>query len=306
MGDGITCYALRRAGYRVGIAADVYSTHLGDQDPLVHPAYLASKQAASGLGTVYPSYPELREAGRPPRLEELALAAPVLAALHERGIELADTVELSSEPWPQLAAVEPRIESAVKGRRTAAARWSYRGRSPLAPGGAVAVVVICGGEQEQALFADALAGASEWVILLSCDPSPQPGPCWELECELPGPDPTVLGLARIAGRTRWRRAIGYSTSENRDHWLRLMAAAAFGENTPLRLYVFRQKQPRPPAPSRWWDPASGRELREDGSGEIARPTAPRWRAPLRRPSRLGPLLTKGTRLVRAEWYLRRG
>ena len=76
MSDGITSYAIRRSGFRVGVAAHVMATHLGDQDPERHPDYLARKQAASGLGTVYPEYPELAQAPRPPLLRELGLAAP--------------------------------------------------------------------------------------------------------------------------------------------------------------------------------------------------------------------------------------
>jgi Glycosyl transferase family 2 len=306
MSDGITCYALRRAGYRVGIAANVYSTHLGDQDPLLHPAYLAGKQSASGIGTVYPSYPELQQAGRPPQLQELALAAPVLAVLSERGVEPADTVELSRRLFPPLGAVEARIESCVKGRRTAAARWSYHASSPLAPGGAVAVAVLCADKHDDGLLADAFAGAGEWVVLLTDDLSPQPAADWELECELPGPNPVIHRLAKIAGRTRWRRAIGYTTSENHDRWLAMMAASAFGTNTPLRLYVFRRHPSRPAPPSRWCDPATGEPLGEHGDGEeIVRPAAPRWRVPQQRANRLGASLTKLSRLVRAEWYLHR-
>lgn len=305
MSDGITCYALRRAGYRVGIAADIYSTHLGDQDPLLHPAYLAGKQTASGLGTVYPAYPELRAARRPPRIEELVLAAPVLAALRDCGVDPVDTVELSSERWPQLGAVEPRVESIARGRRTAAARWSYRERSPLAPGGTSAAAVISTGKHEKGLLADAFAGAAEWVLLLTRDLSPRAEPGWELERELPGPDPTIHALAKIAGRARRRRAIGYATSEDSEHWLAVMAAGAFGESTPLRLYVFRRDTPRPAPPCRWCDPVTGEPLGERGSGEITRPTAPRWRAPLRRGSRFGALLTKLIRLLRAEWHLKR-
>jgi len=57
MSDGITCHALRRAGYRVGIAANIYATHLGDGDAERHPDYLARKQVASGWSTTYPRYP---------------------------------------------------------------------------------------------------------------------------------------------------------------------------------------------------------------------------------------------------------
>ena len=64
MSDGITCYALRRAGYRVGIASEVYATHLGDGDPQRHPDYLARKSAASGWGVTYPDYPELADAAQ--------------------------------------------------------------------------------------------------------------------------------------------------------------------------------------------------------------------------------------------------
>jgi hypothetical protein len=304
MSDGITCYALRRAGYRIGVAANVYCTHLGDQDPLLHPAYLASKQASSGLGSVYPSYPEIEQASHPATLEQLALAAPVLAELEQRGVRAEDTVELSRERWPELSSVEPAIECAVRARRSAGARWSYRGRSPLAEGGALAVAVICASRHDEQLLNDAFQSAGKWVVLLSGESTPQIGSGWRLQCELPGPNPVLQGLLKITRRRRWRARVGYSTSEEREQWLGLMRSGAFGESTPLRLYVFERERPLEPAPWRWRDPLSGEELAANGSGEITPPTPPRRRSPLRRANRVGALLTKLSRLIRAEWYLR--
>jgi hypothetical protein len=288
MGDGVTAYALRRSGYRVGIASDVWCTHLGDQDPLRHPQHIASKQA--GLGVVYPRYPELASSRRPPLLGELALAAPLLAALEHHGIDPAEVVELSRERWPPLSAVEPSVEAAVRGRRVAAARFVYEDVPPVRPGGAGAIA-LCGPRHDQALLDDALGLAREWIVLLTAAVGLAIPPGWSLVAELPGPHPVIWRVARIASRRRWRRALGYSTSEHGSAWLSVMRAACFGERPALRAYVLRRDQPLERAPERW----------EPGAA-VAR--APRWRPRLgRRGGRLGALLTKATRLLRAEWQL---
>ncbi|HEY1689702.1 MAG TPA: glycosyltransferase [Solirubrobacteraceae bacterium] len=302
--DGITSYALRRSGYRVGIAAKVYSTHLGDQDPARHPEYLARKQAASGVGTVYPSYPELRSAGRPPKLEELALAAPVLAALKARHVDPADVVELSLERWPPLASAEPRIESCVKGLRTAAARWSYSAGSPLVPGGAVAVAIVCLEGQQERLLADAFEGAAEWVALLTDDSIPKSLQGWTLEEELPGPHPVIHRLAKVAERRHWRRALGYTTVEDRERWLHLFAFGAYGDTTRLRLYVFHRDEPLDRPVNRWRG-TSASDHPDEREMEFARPSMPSSHVPMNRSGRIGAFATKFGRLLWAEWHLLR-
>jgi hypothetical protein len=280
MSDGITSYAIRRAGFRVGIAADVLATHLGDQDPERHPDYLARKQAASGLGTVYPDYPELANSRRPPLLRELAHAAPVLAAMERHGIEPADTVELTREAWPALAAVEPRVEAAT---RLAA------GEVPLQPAGAGTIALVCQDGHDDVLLAQAARGAAEWILLLSpITPPERIGPFSLLE-EAPGPAAALARLAAIGSSRRFQRILSYSTLEHRREWLALMRAACFDGPATLRLYVLRRTPPLPRGGERW------------------RQGAPRTQAPPFRPrvrrARFGPLLTKAWRLVRAEWYL---
>jgi hypothetical protein len=302
MGDGITGYALRRAGYRVGIGAEVRCTHLGDQDPERHPEYLARKEGSTGLGTVYPSYPELRRSRRPPTLSELAAAAPVLAALRSHGIGPLDAVELSRERWPPVAAVDPRVQSAVRGpvggavarSGVAAAEWVYEGRPPLAPAGARAVVLVCGERVDRELLGEAMALAGELVVVLAGEEVPEPAPGWSLREERPGAHPAMLALARVGSRGRLRRALGYSTSEHREEWTGLFAAAGFGDHTPTRVYVLTREAPLARAAARWRVTEGTR-----------RPAEPRWRAPVGRRGRVGAVVTKAQRVLRAEWYLRR-
>jgi hypothetical protein len=272
MSDGITAHALRRAGWRVGVAADIYATHLGDADPAAHPDYLARKQSASGWRTTYPHYPELAASGDPPTLHELALAAPLLAALDRHAIAPDDVVELAA-PRVLLGAADPRIAA-------------FAGVPPAAR----AVAVLAPDRADAGVAARAFAQASEWVLLL-CGPAvPDAADGWELAAEYPGPHPVVARLARVASRPRWRRRLLYSASEHREQWLALFRAGCFGEDQPLRVYVFRRTTDAEPAAV-------------EGSSRALAPASHRLR--LRR-RRVAALTTKLRRLVRAEWRLARG
>ena len=292
MSDGITSYSIKRSGFRVGVAANVLSTHLGDQDPQRHPDYLARKQAASGLGTVYPDYPELARASRPPLLRELGLAAPVLAALQAHGVGAEETVELSREAWPPIGAADPSIEACVRSTPTAAARWTYAARPPLAAGGARAVAVVCAETLDRELLGDALATGGEFVFLLSPSAPPEKLDGWTLLEEQSGLATAIERLAGLGSSPQWQRMLSFSTLEQRRHWLATMRAGCFDGPSRLRVYVLRRNDPLPAAVSRW----------DESVGGAATPTTPPWRAPVRR-ARVGPLLTKASRLVRAEWYL---
>jgi len=216
MGDGITCHALRRAGYRVGIAANVYATHLGDADPQLHPDYLARKQAASGWRTTYPEYSELAQAPAPPTLELLALVAPLLSALESAGIDPS-----AAAGDPRIAAVDPRVAAGVCPAR--------------------AVLAI---EPDAEALERAFSLAGELVLVLGTVTPPSGAAGWQLIREEPGPHPVLLRLARIASGPRWRRRLLYSTSEHRERWLAIFRAGAFGDETPLRVYAFRAEHPR--------------------------------------------------------------
>jgi hypothetical protein len=267
MSDGITCYALRRAGYRVGIAASVHATHLGDLDPERHPDYLARKVAASGWGVTYPDYPELSRAARPPSLIQLALAAPVLAAADMVGIGAEEIVELAGAEGATASAAEPLV-------RLAAA---------VPPGAARAVAVI---DPTPQVLAAAFAGAQEWVLVSAGTRPPAEPAGWRLALELPAVTPALERFARAAGR-RWNTIVARSTVEHRESWLAVFRAACFGEEMPRRVYALRRDEPLAP------------------EGEISAALDPRRgpRAPRRRV--LGPLATKAFRLLRAEWHLRR-
>jgi hypothetical protein len=289
MSDGITCYALERAGYRVGVAKGVFCTHLGDEDAEQNPDYLARKQAATALGVVYPDYPEVQRIARPPTLEEVALAAPVLDALAAHGIAPADAVELSSRPWPPVAAVDAAIESAVATGGRTAATWRYEGSPPLNPGGARAVVLALP-ERDSRLLEEAQALAGELILVLTPEPVLALDHEWHVVDERPGVHPALQRFASTATRRRWRKLLGYSTIQHRAEWRALMLAGCFGQGT-LRLYVLR-RDPSLPNADRW----------QANSG--ARPgEKPRERVPLRRSNRLAALTTKALRLARAEWHL---
>ncbi len=278
MSDGITCHALRRAGFRVGIAAEVYATHLGDADPRRHPDYLARKQAASGWRTTYPDYPEISDSVPPPTLHELALAAPLLAALALHSIEPQDTIELATAR-SVLGAADPRIAC----------------HAPDEPGlrsaPAVAVLELSGNDADTLARAFALAG--EWVVLLASPRLPQVPAGWALTREHPGPHPVLEHLAALASRPRWRRRLLYSTSEHREQWLAVFRAGCFGEQQPLRVYVFGRTSPLAPSPG----DAAARERQADA--------LPSRRRVSPRRHRVGALVTKARRLMRAEWQLLR-
>ena len=297
MSDGITSYSIRRSGFRVGVAADVLATHLGDQDAHRYPDYLARKQASSGLGTVYPDYPELAEAPRPPALRGLGLAAPVLGALRAHGVDPSDTVELTRQAWPPVGGAEPLVESCVRGRKRAAALWVYDGKLPLSQGGARAVAVICPRGLDRLLLHDALATAREFVFLLSPSAPDERLHGWSLIEERPGLATVIERLAEIGSSRRWQRRLAYSTLEHREHWLAALQAGCFYGPSRLRVYVLRRDSPLARTPSRW------RSAESSSAEATARqPIPPHWNRPVSR-ARVAPLLTKATRLVRAEWYL---
>lgn len=273
MSDGIASHAIRRAGYRVGVAAQVYATHLGDQDPQRHPDYLARKQASSGWRTTYPDYPELARSASPPTLHALALAAPVLASLEHRGIAPADTVELCA-PHPTLAAVAPEVIAVTPA-------------TPI-PSGARAIAVLAPEQPE--LLERAFATAAELVFVLATSAVPPTPAGWRFAAEHAGPDRVMLALADLGSRPRWRQRLLYSTSEHREQWLGVFRAACFGDDPAYRLYVYERVSP---LPTRALEPRAS----------AAGPANP---APAARGRRIGALATKLRRLVVAEWELLRG
>jgi hypothetical protein len=279
MSDGITCHALRRAGHRVGIAAEIRATHLGDADPLRHPDYLARKQASSGWRTTYPEYPELLDSAPPPTMLEVAFAAPVLAALERHCISHAETAELRA-PGAILVAVAPAITA-----------WNA---GELTPAAARAIALLLPSDEAQTddRLAEAFALAGEWVVLLSSPATPPAATGWSLVSEQPGPHPALCRFATLAGRPRWQRLLLYSTSEHRGEWLAVFRAGCFGEDLPLRVYVFHRDTPLPPLPHTPLQPPPGT------------PRPPRAVPRIRR-RRLGALATKTRRLIAAEWHLAR-
>ena len=297
MGDGITSYAIRRSGFHIGVAAHVLATHLGDQDPERHPDYLARKQA-----------PRARN-----RLSEVSGAVPSRAsAAAARARPGGAGARRTRGPWREserYRRAQPRGVAAarrgratggefVRGREHAASKWVYAGTPPpLLPGGAPAVAVLCSNALDRQLLDDALATAGEFVFLLSpTAPSDEPHG-WSVLEERPGLATPIERLAAIASSRRWQRILSFSTLEHRHDWLETMRAACFDGPSRLRVYVLRRDAALPPSPRRWGptgsaeDPCSART-----------PLPPRRRPPVRA-ARVSPMLTKASRLVRAEWYL---
>ena len=78
------------------------------------------------MGTVYPDYPELAQAARPPLLRELGLGrAGAAGPSRPTASSRRDTVELSRAEWPPLAAAEPAIEALVRGTGSVRGGWVY-------------------------------------------------------------------------------------------------------------------------------------------------------------------------------------
>jgi hypothetical protein len=288
MSDGITCHALRRAGFRVGVAADIYVSHLGDGDAVRHPDYLARKEAASGWRTTYPHYPEVAESPSPPTLRALALAAPVLAALDRSGLTPTETIELRA-PHAVLAAAEPQIV-AVRGEAGTAAR-------------ARVAAVVDLESSDNRIARSAFALADEWVIVLGSPGVPESPADWTLEGEYPGPHPVLLALASLASKPRWRRRLLYSTAEHREQWLAVFRAGCFGDDPALRVYVFRRTAPRTDE-----HPHDALEASDAGgsAGGVEHASQNPFQPPVRvRRRSVGTLVTKVRRLITAEWKLAR-
>jgi len=287
LSDGITGYALRRSGYRVGVAAGIYATHLGDADPQLHPDYLARKQAASGWRTTYPDYPELAQAARPPRLAELALAAPVLAALERHAIARLDVIELCDRS-PLLAAVAPEIEAYC---------------TDEGPPAVLAVAVIDPRPGAAAGLLDrAFALAGEWVLVLGGAVVPTAPEPWRLVEEAPGANAALSELAELASRRRWRKRLLYTTTEHRDDWIAVFRAGCFGEDPPVRVYVFQRERHHGVATRVAAESVSAPAVGVVRTIRRSPPVAGPLKIKVRR-RRLGSLVTKLRRLTRAEWLL---
>jgi Glycosyl transferase family 2 len=232
--DSVACAAIRAAGYRVGWVPSIRALHLGWDDFERHPAHLARKNE---IESPYPYYREVELIERPPSLEELALAAPVVAETRAAGVADAAVLELA---WS-----EPVLGAALEEVVTVTAPSL---RLPLEDGAAGAVVFV---DPPQRALDEAVRLASSLVILV-CDLEAVGGagadelaPEGWSGVERPAIGSLPLELARagdalqlMAGSHR------YTTLEDRERWLELFAAGVFGE-AERRLFVLRRDAPAP-------------------------------------------------------------
>lgn len=310
--DGMTCHALTRAGFRIGVGVELLCEHLGDLDPQMFPDYLARKNAANGFGSVYLEYPELREVRRPPTLVECALAAPVIALAEESGIPAKATVELSQgSSLPILSAVIPEVQSVAINVRTARDHEYAVAdeHAPWADASVPAVAVFMLDHHDELLLAEAYRIAEHTVFVLTLGSNIEVAPGFTLREKRP-PNDAVLQMCRLADRSRRvRKTVGYSTLERQQEWLSVFRAACFGARR-LRLYVLERDQQAAgaaaPAPTcrNCGGSAAPRSCR---CGILSRRGGPRpYRPPFSRTlvGALGARVTQAVRAVLVELRLR--
>lgn len=240
--DAQACEAVREAGYRVGWTHTLRAYHLGWDDYKLHPGHLASKSPK--LNKAYPHYREIELIGRPPKLAELANAAPVLAVTRRHGIPDASVLELA---WNA-----PAVAASVK----EAVAVEAPGELGESEAGAV-VLMDPPAERAGAMLAEAFRVAADTVVALA--PLTAFGgrlpadlaPAGWTGTEAPGPAEVPLALAHAADADpELADKLGYRTLEERDHWLAVFAAGAFGAGN-RRLFIWRRSEPLsvPPAVS---------------------------------------------------------
>lgn len=245
--DSATCIAVREAGYRVGWTTSVRAFHLGWDDHRLHPVHLLSKQAPPPyFPAPYPSYAEAELIARPPALEELARAAPVVAELRRAGVGWEAVLELA---WGA-----PILGSALDAVTTL---YPPPTPLPLDDGAAGAVVLVAPpAELAAAAIEEATRVATSLVVavvaLATFDGRPAADvapPGWRGR-EVPAAGRLPLELARrgdelpaLTGHLR------YTTIEHRDSWLTLFASASIPPEGEERLFVFTAEG-APAAPER--------------------------------------------------------
>jgi len=235
--DNAACIAIREAGFRVGWTPKIRAFHLGWDDHRLHPVHLASKnsQPVPYFPSPYPKYVEVALIGRPPALEELARAAPVVAELRRAGVPLEAVLELA---WGD-PILGPALEEVTTLHPPPA-------RLRLDDGAAGAVVLVA---PPRSLAVDAVAEAARVATTMvvavvslptfggrpAADVAP---PGWSgREISAVGSLPLELArrgdeLPALMGHLR------YTTLEDRERWLELFAAGSIPPEGEERLFVF--------------------------------------------------------------------
>lgn len=233
--DSQACTNVRRAGYRVGWTLGIRALHLGWDDFRLYPGHLLSKREG-GIG--YPeSYGEVNLIQRPPTLEELAVAGPVVAETRRAGVRDAAILELAWD-GPAVGAAIPE----------AVAVESPDVPLPFADRAAGAVVLKRPpAERALELIREACRVADRIVVAIApletfpgrtaTDLAPEG---WTGR-EAPATGDIPLALARAAGEDpALAKRLEGSTAGDRERWLSLFAGATIGKGA-LRLWVWKRE-----------------------------------------------------------------
>lgn len=233
--DWATCQSVARAGYRYGWMLDVRAVHLGWDDFRLHPGHLAGK-------LIHGEYREVQLIERAPTLAELAMAGPILARTRELGIPDTAVLELT---WsaPAVAASAPSAVAVVDLPSAVV---------PVEDGGAGAVVLVDPpADRATELVHDACRVAGRAVIAVAplatfaARTAAELAPAGWRGREAHGPGDVPLELAARAGRDEdLSGMLGVRTIDDRERWLALFAAGAFGVAS-RRLWIFEPERPGP-------------------------------------------------------------
>jgi GT2 family glycosyltransferase len=236
--DAQACEAVRGAGYRVGWTKSFRAWHLGWDDYKRYPGHLASKTPKANKA--YSHYREIELIERPPTLRELANAGPVVSQTRAAGVPDAAVLELS---WSG-----PAVAAAL----SASVGVAAPGGIGLEAGDAGAVVLVDPpADRADVLLESAFRVAAGVVVALApistfggrlaADIAPEG---WTGR-ELPGPATVPLALAAAADSdAALQEHLGYRTLDDRENWLSLFAAGAFGDGA-RRLWVWKRRAPMP-------------------------------------------------------------
>jgi hypothetical protein len=234
--DWATCQSVARAGYRYGWMLDVRAYHLGWDDYKLYPGHLASKLK-------HGEYREVNLIERAPTLAELAIAGPVAERTRAAGVPDASVLELT---WRA-----PAVAAAVVG--PVAVERPAELPLPVADGAAGAVVLIDpppGSGKE--LVADACRVATNLVLAIA--PLDRFGARTAAELAPPGwtgseeAGPSDVLLALTGSDAALADTLGVRTLDDRERWLAMFAAGAFGEGRQ-RLWRFVPDAPGEPPPA---------------------------------------------------------
>jgi Glycosyl transferase family 2 len=244
--DGQACTTVQRAGYRVGWSSEVRALHIGWDDFRLYPGHLLSKPRDYGV------YREIDLVRRPPTLEELALAGPLVAETRRAGVP--DTAVLALA-WDgqALGASVPEVLALAAPELD---------ELPLDEGAAGAVVLeLPPKARAGALVRECCRVSAKLVVAVAPLDTFDATPAAELappgwrgrEARAVGDVPLAVARAAAADPALAEQ-VHASTAEDRERWLELFAVAGFGKGE-LRLWIWEREQPLP-VPSRvGYDPA---------------------------------------------------